>query len=1112
MTKKITSLILSVLLLTSIFTCLPNTTTKASALTSTQINIVKRADSLYSCTWYCQSDVNGWANGDYAFTAGEEYHIPYAQPVSSGCYVGFDATYIEYLEAANTADSIFYTSQSNNSYSSTPATSTYYGTDCSAFASYCWGIARTTTSYIPNKGTDYGVISLDNMNELQLGDALNMKASHVVLVTDLSYDEDGNVSAIEITEQTTPDTQRDIYTPEELITEFEGFSIIRYTGTVSAPTFTLSFRANGGSGTMSNQTVVYDDATTVTNGYTRDGYTFVGWAAYRNPIQRFYYTNGIESGWYKRGTQPEGWSMTILPEDYNFGTIGYGVDDTVTLYALWQNDETGVIEAPGSVGYFAACSSDQTSITTALTSIGVDSSYDNRERIANANGIADYTGSADQNTTMLSLLKQGLLIDPDATSDEDDATYETVTFPTEAPSTEATTETSETSESETETESTQEPTESTSESTSETVTDPTTESTETTETESTEDTSESTVVTEATTPTETIARTNMALGKTVTASWSSVLSTSDVNYNTTAVSNALPKLVDGVTDSVKTWFNNDKDNVAFNSAVLQGPYSVTVDLGEGVLIDTVQLYAHERAAWGYLATDMVTFSVSTNGTDWKQLGEVEDSEATYTSYTDTDYSGDDAVVNIYNFSLSCKPVIARYVRATIPTASNDKGIVAFNEFEVYGTKAELPEAASGRNLASGKTVTATINEELDSTDANYNLSAVTTALPQLVDGVKTNYNCWVNNSQPNVAFNETVLTGPYTLTVDLGTASNINTIALYNYSRPGWNRMPVDSVEYSVSADGTNWTTVGTVDYEDAGYNHIADPGYTGTDADVYINDFTLSIELESVRYVKATFSSNSEGFLIFNEFEVYGKAPTDSTTIFGDANLNGIVNISDVTLIQKVLAHITSSSDDIIKCGDVNFDGELTIRDVTYIQMYIAKYIDSLPVLSTLPTSVMLDIPVIAQNPELPTGCEITSVTQMLRYAGADVDKVSLAYEMPYHSSDPYQGYVGDPFTSSGYTIFPSALVDLVEKYAGSAVDMSGCTLDDLKLQLALGKPVVVWVKNFRGWNLHCILAVGYDENYIYLNDCSRVSRDAYTFEDFESYWAGYGNKALSY
>ena len=52
------------------------------------------------------------------------------------------------------------------------------------------------------------------------------------------------------------------------------------------------------------------------------------------------------------------------------------------------------------------------SIVNALAEMGINSSYANRERIAAANGIADYSGTATQNLLLLSLLKSGKLIKP----------------------------------------------------------------------------------------------------------------------------------------------------------------------------------------------------------------------------------------------------------------------------------------------------------------------------------------------------------------------------------------------------------------------------------------------------------------------------------------------------------------------------------------------------------------------------------------------------------------------------------------------------------------------------------------------------------------------------
>jgi hypothetical protein len=69
-------------------------------------------------------------------------------------------------------------------------------------------------------------------------------------------------------------------------------------------------------------------------------------------------------------------------------------------------------EAATTTKYFPKCSSSYTSIVDALKSIGVDSSYAYRKKIAAANNIANYSGTATQNSNMLKLLKAGTLIKP----------------------------------------------------------------------------------------------------------------------------------------------------------------------------------------------------------------------------------------------------------------------------------------------------------------------------------------------------------------------------------------------------------------------------------------------------------------------------------------------------------------------------------------------------------------------------------------------------------------------------------------------------------------------------------------------------------------------------
>lgn len=63
-----------------------------------------------------------------------------------------------------------------------------------------------------------------------------------------------------------------------------------------------------------------------------------------------------------------------------------------------------------NVVYYPKCDSECKSIVDALKSIGVDSTYAFRKKIADKNGISNYVGTYIQNTALLSKLKEGTLL------------------------------------------------------------------------------------------------------------------------------------------------------------------------------------------------------------------------------------------------------------------------------------------------------------------------------------------------------------------------------------------------------------------------------------------------------------------------------------------------------------------------------------------------------------------------------------------------------------------------------------------------------------------------------------------------------------------------------
>lgn len=148
-----------------------------------------------------------------------------------------------------------------------------------------------------------------------------------------------------------------------------------------------------------------------------------------------------------------------------------------------------------------------------------------------------------------------------------------------------------------------------------------------------------------------------------------------------------------------------------------------------------------------------------------------------------------------------------------------------------------------------------------------------------------------------------------------------------------------------------------------------------------------------------------------------------------------------------------------------------------------------------------------VLQNPELPTGCEITALTQTLNYYGFDVDKEFMCDTfMPidingYYSMD--EVYLGDPRAYNGFgcnaPVIEKAANDYFA-YIGSdwyALDLTGITMDDVFYQVEQGRPVIVWSTIdqheshatfqfvlgcgeefwFNGYQ-HCLTIYGYDQN----------------------------------
>ena len=125
---------------------------------------------------------------------------------------------------------------------------------------------------------------------------------------------------------------------------------------------------------------------------------------------------------------------------------------------------------------------------------------------------------------------------------------------------------------------------------------------------------------------------------------------------------------------------------------------------------------------------------------------------------------------------------------------------------------------------------------------------------------------------------------------------------------------------------------------------------------------------------------------------------------------------------------------------------------------------------------SALIPVPPLLQNPELPTGCEVTALTNVLNFYGYPVSKTYLAdFVLPKDDSvsvrngrtyraDPFRAFVGDPRGNGSYGCYAPVIARTARTYLASvesgrtARDLSGSEPAALYHSIAEGTPVLVW------------------------------------------------------
>lgn len=150
---------------------------------------------------------------------------------------------------------------------------------------------------------------------------------------------------------------------------------------------------------------------------------------------------------------------------------------------------------------------------------------------------------------------------------------------------------------------------------------------------------------------------------------------------------------------------------------------------------------------------------------------------------------------------------------------------------------------------------------------------------------------------------------------------------------------------------------------------------------------------------------------------------------------------------------------------------------------------------------NVYIDVQWVSQYPELPTGCEVTSLTMLMNYYGYDVTKTMMASKyLSIGKGDFWEVYVGNPFSEKGFGCYAKPIVKAANKYfdekniKARAVNISSSPFETILDYVRMGTPVIVWNtmnmlpsydsyswKTEKGtvtWRApeHCVVLIGYD------------------------------------
>ncbi|MDB6232393.1 C39 family peptidase [Lactobacillus amylovorus] len=193
-----------------------------------------------------------------------------------------------------------------------------------------------------------------------------------------------------------------------------------------------------------------------------------------------------------------------------------------------------------------------------------------------------------------------------------------------------------------------------------------------------------------------------------------------------------------------------------------------------------------------------------------------------------------------------------------------------------------------------------------------------------------------------------------------------------------------------------------------------------------------------------------------------------------------------------------------------------------------------------TMKQEQKLNVPLENQMPDLPNGCEVTSLSMLMNYYGIRVSKNELAETIQHVDSftdggkyrgNPHQGFVGHmTIANAGWCVYNEPLYNVARKYTSHIENITGSDFLSLIKLVSNGHPVMIIttttfnkVNNMQTWDTntgkvnvtpssHACVITGYSKpkKVVYVNNPYGYKNQPVNWKNLQASYNQQGRQAL--